>query len=467
MRVGIGRVKDSRESWMFLVITGCVLFYFGGIFDSYGILVVVFLEYFDETNTKIGWINSLTFSLQCFSFPLVVALSRRFGFRAVIFTSAVLATTGYLTTPLVPSVNYLFLSYSILLGVSFGFVDCISITVLREYFERYVGLATGIRFACTATGSMIFNFLIPIIIDDIGWQNMFYCFSSTGVALLFLAFCYRTKPASSNREIIIQDEPKVKDTSVLGHSRSKQPSFLRDRSFQLIVIGCIPFLFAMGIPLIFMAQYAKSIGYPLSQAKWLVVVRPLGSLVGRIIAGLIGDFASRRKVIPHIACTLVTIFGLASGLCSLTQHLPLMILYMTVVGILEGVFWVILPLLMYALTNGINSDYAFAVIIVITGTGYLAGPSSMGKVFDVTGDFRIVLYIVCVCCLVAGVIMAFGIYVSWQTLDRSELRPGEDDTTMCWSKMLKMKCYNINGRIQQDILSRSEKQAMMQYETTV
>ena len=57
MKVDIGRVKDSRESWMFLVISGFVVAYVGGTFDSYGILVVVFVEYFDETNTNIGRVN--------------------------------------------------------------------------------------------------------------------------------------------------------------------------------------------------------------------------------------------------------------------------------------------------------------------------------------------------------------------------------------------------------------------------
>ena len=193
------------------------------------------------------------YSLQCFSFPLAVALSRRFGFRAVVSTSAVLVTISYLTTPSVPSVNYLFLSHSVLQGAGWGFVDCLSITVLREYFDKYAGFATGIRLACTATGSMIFNFLFSIIIKDMGWKNMFYCFSSTGAALLFLAFCYRKKPAiSSNREIIATDESSVKDASVLDQPRSKRPSFLRDRGFQLIVIGCFPFLFAVGVPLMFM-----------------------------------------------------------------------------------------------------------------------------------------------------------------------------------------------------------------------
>ena len=126
-------------------------------------------------------------------------------------------------------------------------------------------------------------------------------------------------------------------------------------------------------------QYAKSLGYPLSQAKWLGVVRSLGSLIGRFAVGVIGDFASRRKIITHIASTVVTVFGLASGLCSLTQHLPFMIMYMAVVGLLEGMFWVILPLMMYELTGGINGDYAFSLMTLITAAGFLTGPSSMGK----------------------------------------------------------------------------------------
>lgn len=96
--------------------------------------------------------------------------------------------------------------------------------------------------------------------------------------------------------------------------------------------------------------------------------------------GLIGDFASRRKIITSIASTVVTVFGLASGLCSLTQHLPYMILYMAVIGFSVGMFWVLLPLIMYELTGGVNGDYAYSLMTLITSLGYLTGPSSMGKV---------------------------------------------------------------------------------------
>ena len=97
--------------------------------------------------------------------------------------------------------------------------------------------------------------------------------------------------------------------------------------------------------------------------------------------GLFGDFASRRKLTTYIAGVDAILFGIASGACSFTQHLPLMILYMTVIGFIEGMFWLVVPLMMYELTGGKNADYAFSMMTFLTGAGFLTGPSSMGKHF--------------------------------------------------------------------------------------
>lgn len=51
---GSGRTKDSRSSWIFLAVTGGAICFSLGPFDNFGILLVVFVEYFNETNTKIG-----------------------------------------------------------------------------------------------------------------------------------------------------------------------------------------------------------------------------------------------------------------------------------------------------------------------------------------------------------------------------------------------------------------------------
>ena len=48
------RIKDSRASWIFLAIAGFVMGYTVGPTENFGILVVVFVDYFHGTNAKIG-----------------------------------------------------------------------------------------------------------------------------------------------------------------------------------------------------------------------------------------------------------------------------------------------------------------------------------------------------------------------------------------------------------------------------
>ena len=201
--------------------------------------------------SRLGWVGSLMFFLLCFSYPFAVSLYHRFGFRAMAITSTILVTFSYLTTPLVPSANYLFLTYCIPQGIGCGFMDCLSLTMLPEFFDKYVGLATGIRLACVATGSMIFNYILPIIVEGIGWKTMFYYFSSAGVVLLFYAYFYKAAPTIQTptyHEVIV---PKESDIQAINDA-GQRIGFLKDRGFQLIVIGCVPYLFAVGVPLMFM-----------------------------------------------------------------------------------------------------------------------------------------------------------------------------------------------------------------------
>ena len=110
-----------------------------------------------------------------------------------------------------------------------------------------------------------------------------------------------------------------------------------------------------------------------------MVARGIGSLAGRLTMGYIGDFSLRRRVSVHIACAIVAIFGLACALCSLTRYLPLMILFMAITGLLEGMFWVLNPLMMHELAGGANADYGFSLVVLLVGVAFFTGPSSMGK----------------------------------------------------------------------------------------
>ena len=219
----------------------------------------------------IGWVGSLSYALVCGSYPVSVSLCRRFGFRKIAIVSAILFSTGFLITPSVSSANYLFFTYCIPVGVGVGFVDCLTITILCEYFQKSLGLATGIRLACVATGSMMFSYLYPILIEIMGWKKTFYCVSSLGTTLIVLAFSYRKSTVLADHKVVVANDADLKsgndadlkstnDADLKSASELNRPAwqtstvqeFLRDRGFQLIVLGCVPFLFVIAVPLMFM-----------------------------------------------------------------------------------------------------------------------------------------------------------------------------------------------------------------------
>ncbi|XP_046852949.1 monocarboxylate transporter 8-like isoform X5 [Xenia sp. Carnegie-2017] len=380
-----GRVKDSKASWMFLSVSCFVILMTIGTLDSFTVLVIVFMDHYEASKAKIGWLGSIAFSLVSISYPVVVFLGRRFGSQGVLIISGILITTSYIVTPFMPSVNYLYFTYCFGVGFAASCVDCLSVVILPEFFDKHLGLATGIRLSSIAAASILFNFMVPIFVVEIGWQKLFYCFSSVGLLLIMYSFLFRIKHPVHD---VPSNEVEEKETySVCGEKLTIKERILHDRGFQLIVFGCVPYLFAILVPAMFMVAYAKSLGYPLSQSKWLIVARGIGSLAGRLAMGYIGDFATKRRIIVHIACAIVAIFGLACGLCSFTKYLPLMILFM-----------------------------AFTV-----GIGFLTGPSLMGKsqVYDATGNFRDVLYILCACGVLSAITVAMGIHVrARKTIER-------------------------------------------------
>ena len=81
----------------------------------------------------------------------------------------------------------------------------------------------------------------------------------------------------------------------------------------------------------------------------------------------------------------------------------------------------------------------------------------IGIVFDVTGDFRNVFYIVCVCDLVASVLMAFGICIRSKRSNKSESEPTKDNTGLAV----------LSKVTQVEIIPTCEKKAIAQYETAV
>ena len=122
-----------------------------------------------------------------------------------------------------------------------------------------------------------------------------------------------------------------------------------------------------------------TLGYPLSKAKWFLVVKGLTALVGTLLVGRVNDKALKYGKIKLINLTVCVMFGIFSFLCSFVESFPLIIVYMALIGLVDGVWWAAYPVLVVEITFGYHSTEAFGLANLVIAFARLPGPPFLGK----------------------------------------------------------------------------------------
>ena len=130
---------------------------------------------------------------------------------------------------------------------------------------------------------------------------------------------------------------------------------------------------------IFQVRYAVTLGYPLSKAKWLFMIRNITTLPARLVVGHLSDIAFRHRKVKLLVQIFYPMFGLASFLCSFVRSFPLLMLYMGCNGLIEAVIWVTFPLLADEIAGGYHSDEAYSLICFTSAFCVMAGPPALGE----------------------------------------------------------------------------------------
>ena len=320
--------KDGPYSWFHLTATCIVSFTFIGLADSIGIIVAVFIDHLNESNAKGGCIGSMVYFLALALSPIAVYVHERVGFRWCMFIASLLYAFSLCVTPFMTDLNIVFLTYSIPFGCSLSLVSTLSVITLREYFSKYFGFAVGLRFGANAIGSVAVSFVLPIILAEVGYKMTFVSLLVFAPIVLCYGFVARHHHMHQDTELRKRDRKSAINL---------YKEFLQDKSFTICLIAIGMYFFTCFIPLIFLVRYAVTLGYTLSKAKFLLVVRGLTTSVTRPIAGRFGDKALTHRKVKTITQFTFILFGVLNFICSFIRSFPLLLLYMALIGIVEGV----------------------------------------------------------------------------------------------------------------------------------
>ena len=298
---------------------------------------------------------SLVFSLCAFLYFLLGApggmLADRYGTRNVALVGVAFLAAGLAAASYAPSVEVLYATYSIGLGIGIGLTYVPSVGAVQPWFEKRRVLASGIAVSGIGAG----NLLAPPLAA---------CTLVLGGAA---AAAIRNRPAGNARAT---DGMGLRDA-------------LRTRNFWVLFVTLALSGFGCFVPLVHIAPYAVDAGHPHAFGVLLVSLIGLGSLVGRFAVGSIADYFGRMRslALMYLSMALMLLLWWVS-----TGQLALAVVAVGF-GISYGGFVATFPTVVMDLFGARSVSGIIGCIYTAAGIGTLLGPPLAGAAFDAYGSY--------------------------------------------------------------------------------
>jgi len=407
-------------AWTIVAASFMVSFLQDGFRDSFGLLMPTISDHFKVGRAEATLTNSIMTFLTLGSGPLAAFMVKKLGHRIVTHIGVALSTAGlfiaayYIGTSEAPNILVLYLSVGVMTGLGFGFMYLPAMDIVEVYFNRNLGLATGIAAAGSGFGQFIMAPLIHVAEESLRLEGTFYILAGVVSSAVIFGFIYRMPKEKKiglgqgveNRTFQF-DEDQVQDKWMNNNEKKISTSENEDKTksetnsnilvsikqsyqrvFQsraMIILLASHFLMHLGIFAAFSFSTDRAVQFGISkhQTSILLSIMGVSNCLGRIIFGKILD-RFRSKAI-HLTTIVLIINALSITISDFVPSFIGQSVFSAIFGATFGAYIssvvVILKIIMDDITISLGvSLFTFAVASLI-------GPTSVGYLYDLTGSY--------------------------------------------------------------------------------
>jgi OFA family oxalate/formate antiporter-like MFS transporter len=347
-----------------------------GIIYSYG-------DFFLPLERQFGWTHAIdstvpALALLVFSLGAILGgyLADRVGFRRMCYLGTLLIGLGTILASQIQNLPQLLILFGFVTPLGTSFVVIIATALPVRWFLKRRGLAVGVMAAGSGFGTLIVPPLIAVLIQPAGWRAGFFALGVGFFVVLALASYFtqspeerklkpygweeRTRRSSRDEKeerIFVADEDEELDQKTPRQA-------LKTRAFWMIYVMFFLGSFGATMFLVHAVPFASSIGISSIQASIALGVFGAGSLLSRVVIGVIADRLNRA-------------FGII--LSFLIQFVSLGMLEF--VGVLLLRDFSLLLLLFYLCSFGVGFGYGGYLSDFIALTGDLFGRKWIQKIW--------------------------------------------------------------------------------------
>lgn len=413
---------DTPASWR--TLAGCGVLALFGVSALYGSTFGLFLLPLQQ---NLGWSRGeIAFSLTLSTLftPLVAPLTGwvidKVPLRPLILTGVLLQSANFAAFSFMDGSVWFYYGLCLLLMITAAGASLLSLAKLVQgWFDKSMGRALGLLFACGAVGAIIHPLWTQAVITHFGWRQAFLVMSALsllmcGMAALLLVRERVPRSASTLTPLPSQVSAEAQSVSSNVNSPQSMAAFLQDSIWWKLAL--FNMLFALGVGAIFMhfAALLQDRGATPGQAALAMSLVGLGGLLGNVLAGWLVDRmpAARLAVIVMVAPMIATLIIYAGG------GLWVSIAAAGLLGLCSGGDNSVSILLARRYFSAETFGRASATQMVAMAAGGGVSPWIAGLVHDRTGNYDIALLMAAAC------MGAAALAAAWLP----EFRPVENST---------------------------------------
>ena len=411
--------------WVIVGLAFCSLAFWFGVRISFSVFYVALSSEFPWTPGALAGAQSTALIAATVTAPMLGAAIDRFGPRKVILPGILLSAAGLALSATATSLFQFYLFYGVITGTAVTAIGIVTYSaVLRYWFKRKRGLASGITVSGMGVGILVFVPLAQCVISLWGWRGAFLALSGFAGLVLFPASAWllrqtpgevgqtidgvrgATAPPSDGVSLCQPAEPSKPERSL--SAAMKQGTFWYFISFS--------FFASVGVYIVLV----HSVKFLIEQGTGAMVAATVMAVTGaisaafRIIWGWMSDRMGREET--YSIGSITACIGIGSLLLCKTTGAPSAVYLFPV---LFGIGWgVTAPSIMAAsvdIFDGRQFGVIFGVIQGVINLGGALGAWLGGAIF---GQYQSYFGAFCV----AIIALALSCMFIWKAAPRKTLK---------------------------------------------
>jgi MFS family permease len=328
---------------------------------------------------------ALVFSVAAFTWFLSGApagmLADRFGARRVALAGVAFLSGALWLSSLAPSVTFLYVTYSVGIGLGVGLVYVPSVGAVQPWFGAHRAFASGLAISGIGAGNIAGPLLAAWWIESFGWRGACQMLSVSFLAIgLAAAASLRVKPLAHE---------SIDATGVPLRAA------LRTREFSLLYLSLVLTCVGLFVPMVHLGPYAQDAGYSQTQGVTLVSLIGVGSLLGRFTVGPFADRLGRERSLVVLYAGL----GIMLLVWWAATAYWLLAIFALVFGACYGAYVALLPTIVMDLYGPRAVSGIIGFLYTGAGVGTLLGPWLAGAAYDAIGAYDVPI--------LAGAVLSF------------------------------------------------------------